>query len=48
MYYAIVKFSLEGNEILDGYDDYEAAECVIDDYCDKYPHSIVDIVEVNN
>jgi len=48
MYYAIVKWSLEGNnEILDGYDTYEDADSVFDDYCDRYPNGYLDIVKVN-
>lgn len=47
MYYAIVKWSLEGNEILDGYDNYEDAESVLDGYCDRYPKGYIDIVPID-
>jgi hypothetical protein len=45
-YYAIVLISEEGSEILDGYDTYEAADEVLDGYCDRYPNGFVDIHHV--
>lgn len=45
-YYAIVLVSEEGSEILDGYDTYEAADEVLDGYCDRYPNGYVDIHHV--
>lgn len=48
MYYAIVKWSIEGdNEILDGYDTFEDADAVFDDYCDRYPKGYLDIVPIS-
>lgn len=47
MYYAIVKWSLEGdNEILDGYDDREDAFEALDNYQDRYPDGYLDVVKI--
>ena len=47
MYYAIVKWSLEGdNEILDGYDDREDAFEALDNYQDRYPDGYLDVVRI--
>lgn len=49
MYYAIVKWSLEGNnEILDGYDLYEDAHEALDNYQDRYPDVYLDVVKIGN
>jgi hypothetical protein len=43
-YYAIVRISEEGTDILDGYDTYEAAEEKLDGYFERYPNAFIDIL----
>ena len=46
-YFAIVKIDDDGQpEIMDGYDDYDAADAVLDGYCERYPYACFDIVEM--
>ena len=47
-YYAIVRISEEGSDILDGYDTYEAADEQLEGYCERYPNALIDIVYVSN
>lgn len=47
MYYAIVKWCLDGNnEILDGYDEHDDAFEALDAYQDRYPDGYLDVVKV--
>jgi len=49
MYYAIVKWSLEGNnEIVDGYDQYDDAFEALDGYQDRNPKEFYDVVKIGN
>lgn len=46
-YFGIVKIDDDGQpEIIDGYDDYDAADAVLDGYCERYPNAYIDIVEM--
>jgi len=46
-YFAIVKIDDDGQpEIMDGYDNYDSADAVLDGYCERYPNSYIDIVEM--
>ena len=47
-YYAIVRMSEEGTDILDGYDTYEAAEEKLDGYFERYPNAYIDIVYLSD
>jgi hypothetical protein len=47
MYYSIVRIDDEGyGESLAEFDTYREADDAYDDYVDKYPYDIVDIVDV--